>query len=39
MEKKKFGRIDFRVSLAIRGGYVPDKFQTANAKTGSLALN
>ncbi len=25
-----------QVSLAIRGGYVPDKFQTANTKTGSL---
>jgi hypothetical protein len=24
-----------QVSLAIRGGYVPDKLQTANTKTGS----
>jgi len=28
-----------QVSLAICGGYVPDKFQTANTKTGSLGLN
>jgi hypothetical protein len=25
-----------QVSLAIRGGYVPDQFQNANTKTGSL---
>jgi len=25
-----------QVSLAIRGGYVPDKFKTANTKTLSL---
>jgi len=28
-----------QVSLAIRGGYDPDKFQTANTKFGSLGLN
>jgi len=28
-----------QVSLAIRGGYVPEKFRTANTKTGSLGLN
>jgi len=28
-----------QVSLAIRGGYVPDKFRTVNTKTGSLGLN
>ncbi len=28
-----------QVSLTIRGGYVPDKFQTTNTKTGSLSLN
>jgi len=28
-----------QVSLAVRGGYVPDQFQTENTKTGSLGLN
>jgi len=27
---------EIQVSLAIRGGYVPDKFQTENIKTDSL---
>jgi len=28
-----------QVSLNIRRGYVPDKFSTANTKTGSLGMN
>ncbi len=32
-------QLEVQVSLAIRGGYVPDKFRTANTKTGSLGLN
>ena len=28
-----------QVSLAIRGGYVPDKFQTENTQTNILGLN
>jgi hypothetical protein len=28
-----------QVSLAIRGGYVPKKYQTANNKTGILGPN
>ncbi len=31
--------ITVQVSLAIRGGYVPEKFRTANTKTSSLGLN
>ena len=27
-----------QVSLAIRGGYVPEKFRTANTKTAILSL-
>jgi len=30
---------DIQASLAIRWGYAPDKFPTANTKTGSLGLN
>ncbi len=29
---------EVQVSLAIRGGYVPEKFQTTNTKTDILGL-
>jgi len=37
--KKTILQTTIQVSLAIRGGYIPDKFQTGNTKTGSLSLN
>ncbi len=31
--------MEVQVSLAIRGGYVPDKFRTKNTKTCSVGIN
>ncbi len=39
MTTRKHEKKEVHVSLAIRGGYVPEKSQTANNKTGNLGTN